>query len=213
MLREHHVTYGQIIPYVKVGSVFEDVSSIIARSEADLIVMGTKGATGLYELLVGSNAEKVVRYARSPVIAVPRGDVGHFGLRNVVFATDFDDRAESLLLLLTGWQRVFRFKLHLLYVNTPGQYATTAKIEDRIGKFLKKYPGPQYTTAIVDEYSVRDGIRVYAAKVNADLVAMLTHGRDGLAHFLGGSLTEDAVNHLPTPVLTYNIHTHEQYCL
>ncbi|MBD0255011.1 MAG: universal stress protein [Cytophagales bacterium] len=139
--------------------------------------------------------------------------IENYELRTVVFATSFDDLAEPLLLLLGEWQQAFGFHLHLLYVNTPARYATTPEIDTRVEKFLKKYPVSRYTTAVVDAHSVREGIAAYTTKTGADLVALATYGRDGLARLLGGSLTEEAVNHLSMPVLAYNIHTHEQYCL
>jgi nucleotide-binding universal stress UspA family protein len=54
---------------------FGDPAHIIAKVAAergiDLIVMGTHGRTGLSHFLVGSVAEKVVRHAHCPVLAVP----------------------------------------------------------------------------------------------------------------------------------------------
>jgi nucleotide-binding universal stress UspA family protein len=43
-------------------------------SEADLVVMGTHGRTGLPRLVLGSVAERVVRLAKSPVLTVPAAD-------------------------------------------------------------------------------------------------------------------------------------------
>ena len=45
----------------------------------------------------------------------------------------------------------------------------------------------------------------YAKNLNADLIAIGTHGRKGLAHFFNGSLSEDLVNHAKRPVLTFKI--------
>jgi nucleotide-binding universal stress UspA family protein len=39
--------------------------------------------------------------------------------------------------------------------------------------------------------------------INADMIAMATHGRKGLAHFLSGSIAEDLVNHVSCPIWTY----------
>jgi nucleotide-binding universal stress UspA family protein len=55
--------YAEGIPPVEVKSMAESV-------EADLIVMGTHGATGLSHLLYGSTAEGVVRGAPCPVLTI-----------------------------------------------------------------------------------------------------------------------------------------------
>jgi nucleotide-binding universal stress UspA family protein len=167
--------------------------------------MGTKGDSGFHEVVEGSNAEKVVRYAHCPTITVGKPSPG-FTLRNVLLATDFDPRIGPLLDLLHGWQSLFGFKLHLVYVNTPLNYSTTFKIQERLEKFLKKHPLENCTTVIIDEYSEKDGILRYADQVQADLVALLTHGRQGLAYVLDGSIAGQVVNHAQVPVLTYNLH-------
>jgi nucleotide-binding universal stress UspA family protein len=192
-------------PRVKVGSIFVTIAEIISSSEADLVVMGTKGDSGFHELVEGSNAEKAVRHAHCPIITVGKR-VADFALRDVVLATNFDHRIGPLLNLLGEWQALFGFKLHLVYVNTPLNYSTTFKIEERLEQFLKKHPLENYTTAIIDDYSEKDGILGYAGKIKADLVVLLTHGRQGLAYILDGSITGDIVNHAPVPVLTYNMH-------
>jgi nucleotide-binding universal stress UspA family protein len=190
---------------VKVGSIFITLAENISAVGTDLIVMGTKGDSGFHEVVEGSNAEKVVRSAHCPIITVGKPAKG-FTLRNVVLATDFDNRVGPLLGMLQGWQALFGFELHLVYVNTPLNYSTTFKIQERLEKFLKKHPLENYTSAIIDEYSEKDGILQYADQVKADLVALLTHGRQGLAYLLDGSIAGQVVNHAQVPVLTYNMH-------
>ncbi|WP_332913425.1 universal stress protein [Algoriphagus boritolerans] len=52
------------------GSVFKGITESIAEQSPDLIVMGSKGASGLEEVIVGSNTEKVVRTATCPVVTI-----------------------------------------------------------------------------------------------------------------------------------------------
>lgn len=193
-----------IIPQIQVGSIFRHISDIIASHDVDLIVMGTKGASGIKEMVVGSNTANVVRHAKCSVLTV-RGKTENLLLKNVVLATNLEDVSDSFMKKMQEWQASFHFRIHLLYINTPLHYQTTSQIESRIEKFLNKFPLTNYTWAIVDDYSFEDGIKAYAKKVNADLVSVLTHGRQGLAHLWEGSFTEELVNHSTIPVLAYNI--------
>jgi|SRR6188768_4225780 len=52
------------------GAPWEEVLDAAARVKADLIVMGTRGRTGLERALLGSVAEKVVRLSPVPVLTV-----------------------------------------------------------------------------------------------------------------------------------------------
>ncbi len=60
-----------------------------------------------------------------------------------------------------------------------------------------------YDIHVYNDSSEEAGILNFAQSVNADLIAMATHGRTGLAHLLAGSLAESVVNHTHKPVLTY----------
>lgn len=55
------------------GLASEAILSLVEEEQADLIIMGTHGRTGLKRLLMGSVAEKIVRYASCPVLTL-RGD-------------------------------------------------------------------------------------------------------------------------------------------
>ena len=56
------------------GHSFEQILDCAAACQADLIVLGTHGQTGLQRLLLGSTAERVVRLAKCPVMTVPMPD-------------------------------------------------------------------------------------------------------------------------------------------
>ncbi|NNE77164.1 MAG: universal stress protein, partial [Pricia sp.] len=57
----------------------------------------------------------------------------------------------------------------------------------------------------ISDYSVEKGIYGYAKETGADLIAIPTHGRSGLAHFFKGSIGEDLANHANLPVMTFRI--------
>jgi nucleotide-binding universal stress UspA family protein len=57
--------------FVKRGEADEVILQTADEWQADLIVMGTHGRSGLYHLLVGSVAEKVIRHSTKPTFIVP----------------------------------------------------------------------------------------------------------------------------------------------
>lgn len=200
-LHESQIT---LEPVVKLGSIFEHISTIIAHQENDMIVMGTGGASGMMELLDGSNTERVVRLAKSLVLTI-RKKPENFKLNNVVLATNFKETSAPFVGKLLRLQAIFGFKIQVLYINTPLNYQTTFDIEKKMQIFLEKYGLQQAETHIIDDYSPQDGIAKFAEKTGADIIAISTHGRSGLAHLLDGSIAEYIVNHAKTPVLTYHI--------
>jgi nucleotide-binding universal stress UspA family protein len=188
----------------RVGNLSDELPQIIASHKVDLIVMGTSGASGWEALIGNSNTAKVVRYARCMVLTVGKKITG-FDIKNLVLAVDFKQIPADFISKLREWQALFGFTIHLLYVNAPLNFTTTLTIEKRMNKFLKDHPLASVTPAIFCDYSQQDGIINYAQKVNADVIAMLTHGRNGIMRLLDGSVTENVVNQSQIPVLTYHL--------
>ncbi|MFK5982657.1 MAG: universal stress protein, partial [Flavobacteriaceae bacterium] len=67
---------------------FSEINAVAIEKKADLIIMGSHGSSGLSEVFVGSNTEKVVRHSDIPVLVIKK-DVGKFAVENAVFASDF----------------------------------------------------------------------------------------------------------------------------
>lgn len=187
---------------VKAGEVYPVIAQHLKDEKIDLIVMGTTGAGLIEDLLVGSNTEKVVRRAKCLVLTVQK-PAKDFKLENVLIPTDFETTSSHFFRELAELQPHFSFRVHLLYVNTPLNFSTTAKIEARRNQFIKHLPLQNVTYAIVNDYAPEDSIRSLVRTGAYDLVAMLTHQRKGLSHFLEGSITEEVLHQNQVPLLTY----------
>ena len=74
---------------------------------------------------------------------------------------------------------------------------------DIMEQFVRHYSISNYTLNTRNDFSEQDGIINFAHEIKADLIAMGTHGRKGLAHLFMGSVTEDVVNHVDGPIWTY----------
>lgn len=197
-----------VTPVIKHFKVFREINEVVEEHNADLIVMGSHGASGIKELLIGSNTEKVVRYSNIPVLVVKHNPI-LTNFDDVVFACNFME--ESVTPYINGVKlfETLGSKLHLIYVNLPNeQFRSTAEIESKVVSFLKKADGNMdrfKDVAFVNDYTIEQGILNHANVVGADLIAVATHGRTGLAHFFEGSISEDLANHSALPVMTFKI--------
>lgn len=170
---------------------------------ADLVVMGTHGATGL-KGLVGSNTQRVVRQAPMPVLVV-KNPIEAFDLRDVVYASNFTatdvEKFEAFRPLLD----LFDVKVHLVKVNTPKTFERSDDTNKAIDAFLQRHDLKRFTATIYNDLSIEEGILNFAKGIDADLICMATHGRTGFFHVVNGSLTEDIVNHTTFPVLSVRL--------
>lgn len=199
----------RISEMVKNNTHFTEVNDVALEQSADLIIMGSHGSKGLSEVFVGSNTEKVVRTASVPVLVI-KEQISEFAPEKVVFGCDF--KTENILVYRRAMKlfETLGVAVDLVYVNTPGdRFKTTTQMEAKANEFLAIAEFNAHTHAehlvYLSGHSIEQAIYAYADKVDADALAIPTHGRRGLSHFFNGSLGEDMANHARMPVFTFKI--------
>ena len=191
--------------YVDFNKPFEGIADYAKEKDVDLIVMGSHGVTGLNSFFVGSNTEKVVRTSEIPVLVVKR-PVEEFDLKNVVFASSFKDECHKCFDKILKIIKLYEPTIHFLRVNTVTRFLATHESNELMEEFIQPHKDNigdlPHTLNVYDDYSVQEGIFHFADKVDADLIALSTHGRQGLLHFLQDSIAEDIVNKADRNILT-----------
>jgi len=178
------------------------IGEAVKKKSIDLIVMGSHGATGFREYFIGSNAEKVVRNATVPVLVLKNYYKG--AIKNIVFPNTLETKKqEALIRKVKELQAFFRATVHIVYVNTPTNFTSDNITFDRLKEFARQFQFRNYTLNVYNYPFEESGVIHFTSSIKGDLIAMGTHGRKGLAHFLNGSLAEDIVNHANSPIWTY----------
>ncbi len=187
---------------VQFGGFMVVIERSIKSSGADLVVLGTHGASGIREYTIGSNAEKVVRNSPVPVISVHKSIKS---IKNIVFPVRPDGDQEEITMHVKSLQDLFKAKVHVLFVNTPALFHRDSDIRPKLEQFAKRYLLKNYTLNIYNDIGQSEGIINFSADLKDTIVAMQTHGRRGITHLATGSIAEDVVNHIECPVWTLKI--------
>lgn len=206
--------------FVDVGLDYAEVIRRAEEYKASEVVIGSLGKTGLRRALLGSVAEKIVRYAHCPVLVVRPGEAKGV----VVAATDMSD--PSLPAIRFGALEAERRGAKLVVVHAVDFRG--ASLLGEIGSFFGGAPPAPDVAALVEaaktllqkamvnlgvrgEVVILDGaasavVAEYAEKVGAELVVVGTRGRTGLSRLTLGSVAERIVQHAPCSVLAVRQH-------
>ncbi len=188
---------------VEFGPVISSITNYQEEENVTIVVMGTKGVTGLQEVLIGSTAEKIVRHATCPVIVVKKyGKLDE--LKHIVFPNSMEEGQEDLMMHVKALQHVLKATLHVVWIETSTTTNHTV-MKNRLEEFAKRFMLQNYTVNVFAAKNKESGVIDFTHKINANMIAMGTHARKGLSHFLKGSVTEDVVNHVDCPIWTYVI--------
>jgi nucleotide-binding universal stress UspA family protein len=201
---EPHLQGITITTTVQFEKAFDGILSFNKKNKIDLIVMGSHGSSGIEEILIGSNTEKVVRLSDIPVLVIKK-NLDTFNIKNIVFASDFSTEIKKPFLKMIEFAKIFDANLILVMICTPNSFKTTAMGEKTMKNFIADFEVKNYSMQIYNDSNIETGILNFSNTVDADLIGLCTHGRTGLSHFFNGSISEDLVNHAIKPVITFKI--------
>lgn len=205
---------------LEVGPAASTVVDLAKKHAADVVVIGTRGLSGLRGLILGGTAKRVVQTSPAPVLVVhPEDANGGRPLRHVLVPTDFSQDAAGAV---TAARRILHAaepgaKIVLLHAyhlpveftalgSVPVAPSLFADAADQARAQLEKVAAPLRGHGVEVECVAREGyaptvIEEEARVRGVDLVAMGTHGRTGLRHLLLGSTAERVIEKAPCPVL------------
>jgi nucleotide-binding universal stress UspA family protein len=208
---------------VLAGSPYAKVCEAAKTLSADLIITATHGHTGLKHFLLGSTAERIVRHAPCPVLAVrePWMEIKFpsepaLNFKKILVPIDFSDASRKALPYAASLVRQFGGVAILLHVIEPPPYPEFGYAHVPIKEAKRKRAAKEQLERLRHEaplnaasgttVDIRHGNAYHeivsaAADEKADLIILSTHGRTGLAHTLLGSTAEKVVRHASCPVL------------
>ena len=214
--------------HIRAGRPFAEICELARGIDADLIILGSRGYSGLKRVLLGSTAERVIRLAPCPVL-VPRGKrykamIGltgkpHLKLRNILVPTDFSDCSSAAVGYAVFLAQKFKAKLKLIYsmeanVDFLAQSSMSRVLanlgeadrltaQNQMKDFTRLHipSDVPYETEILTGYPV-DQICAQSRRPRLDLLILSTHGRSGFQHAMMGSVAEQVARYADCPVLT-----------
>lgn len=194
---------------------------------ADLIVMTTHGRGGFERAWIGSVADGLVRRVEIPILLIrPREETPDLErevrFRHILVPLDGSEFSEQILEHALAIGRPGGARYTLLRIVPPSLLVGGRVIEvdeERVTEIMRRsqdYLGRvaerlrrrsvEVATQVVAHPSPAGAILEWAAAYGADLIAMTTHGRGGLARLVLGSVADKVLRGTAVPLLLYRPH-------
>jgi nucleotide-binding universal stress UspA family protein len=186
---------------IRMDGLVESIRTVTQNKKIEIVVMGTSGTSGLAEIFIGSNTERVVRFSKTPVLVIRTAQVADW-IKNILLPTTGALDQIEFVSKVKELQQFFGAKLHVLYINTPVSFRRDAEGLALLREFARHYKLENYELHFKSYFHEDEGIIDFAVSSNMDMVAMATHARKGLSHLFLGSITEDVINHAKTSIWT-----------
>ncbi len=181
------------------GRPLEAIISVASEEGVDLIVMGTKGASGLKEVVFGSVTGEVMENAPAPVLAVP--EEAHFDGKfdRIAVTTEFAAEEKKALYKVLEFAAWFdNPAISVIHVDV----GHVESIAHRMEAFKKEFEGkPGLEFVVIDATTIEKGLQSYLEAHKVDILCMLTHKRGVLEELFNYSIAKKMSYHLTTPIL------------
>lgn len=217
--------------HVLIGRAYQKVCDLARELAADLIILASRGQTGLARVLLGSTAQRIVQLAPCPVlVARQRNRAGEmsdaertstqfeFPPRRILVPVDFSQCSLAGLKYAALFARTFDTKLRLFHTlfppnpvvmdrisaNLSGEWDGTRRMNAQLE--MEALTALEFLRGVECETEIRTGYAIQEIcaeieRANIDLVITSTHGQTGLKHALLGSVAEHIVRYAQCPVL------------
>lgn len=180
--------------------IHEQIEQFVQDHDMDMIVMGTKGATGLKKVLIGSNAAAVIDNSSVPVIAVP-DSAAYENIKKIVYATDLNNVEEIKTIAM--FASLFDAAIKVLHVR-PTDSVHKLDENEIITDLKKQAKYDQIDFSITHGDHIAEAVEKFTTEQHADLLVMFTHKLDFYEKLFGRGVTRELAFHGQVPLLTFN---------
>lgn len=188
---------------VQLGFAIENICEIAENESIGLIIMGTRGASGIKKALMGSNTSDVIKKGKVPVLAVPEGAIFK-GLDKIVFACDYHlTENEKRLYVLSELALLFGSEVLIFNVVDDREKLPSfdhalqgLKIEN-----ILRGAEHSYHFADKDNREISEIIDDFVVNQKADMLVTIPKKMDFISSLFHKSLTKEMACHSKVPLL------------
>lgn len=194
--------YGEAIKtHLVLGKLTQATVKFAEDNAFDLVVMGTKGAWGLKELLSGTEAQSIAKRSKVPLLTL-MCDRSDLDIKNILLVHDFTKKEKFDLTLIHKLIKAFDTQVHLLQIvgrQTEREEQTTIEM---MKKFAAEHQLTNIATHLVKDGDVEKGVKHFEHLSEMDIICIGIHNKSS---FFNKSATEKLINHLFKPIISFQL--------
>ena len=149
----------------------DEVASMVVNEEADMVIMGTQGATGAKEIFLGTHTVHVIKKAVCPVIAIP-ADFDYETPKEILFPTDYEvEYSEEQLRVLLDLAEIHKSRIQVIHISSG--YDLTEFQEQNKAKLEKLIENTPHLFHDLPSQEIITGINNFQLKNKMNMLAMI----------------------------------------
>lgn len=192
-----HISMRNILLY---GDLVYNINKVCKDENIDMVVMGTRGATGFKETFLGSSTASVMANATVPVLGVPI-EAEYHPIKHIAFTTQYKDKDNHSLRQTLEIARKLDAETHCLYIKNDDD---PEDLEERINEWKIFYRNERVNFFNIAGDHIEQTILDFIDNQKVDMLVMRTHKRGFFEGLFHRSLTKKLAYHTKVPLLVFH---------
>jgi nucleotide-binding universal stress UspA family protein len=187
------------------GKIYEEVVRVAELIGASFIIMGTNGADGLKKRFIGSNALRVVRESRIPVISI-KGQPKKDGFKSIILPLDLTKETRQKVNKAIELSRQFGATVHVVSILLSDDEEILSKLEMQL-KQVENFMINANVDCTAEMIHAPKGasdlgeqVMIYAREKKGDMIMIMTQQETDVTDLFVGSAAQEIINTSEIPV-------------
>lgn len=187
---------------IEYGYVADKILDTARETDADMIVMGTKGASNILDKWMGTNAEDVMKTAECPVWIIPQNAVIEYP-QKILYAADFQEDEVLATSKIMTIAKPFGAVCHVIHIHDYFEMTDAHHLEETVHQLKNEFDKEQVKVTNLRRPNIIEGLETYIKTHKPDVLALAVHEKSFLSKIFDTSITEHFVEEANLPILTF----------
>ena len=187
---------------IEYGYIADKILDTARKIEADIIVMGTKGASNILDKWMGTNAENIMKIAECPVWIIPQNTIIEYP-QKILYAADFQEDEIFATNRIMKIAKPFGAVCHVVHIHDYFEMNTAQYVERTIHQLKNEFDKEQVTVTNLNRANIIEGLETYIKTHKPDVLALAVHEKSFPSKIFNTSITEHFVEEANLPILTF----------
>ncbi len=192
----------RITQRVAYGFAAEIILEIADSIKADMIVMGTQGASDMMDKWLGTHAQEVMKKAECPVFTIPKNVPIDYPQR-ILYAADFKEDEILATEKLLYMAKPLGASCKVVHIHDYFEPNVGHILEETIKELEEKFKNEDVTIQQFHRADIIEGLEGYIKTYDPDILAMAIHEKSFLSSIFDTSITRHFIQEAKLPMLTF----------
>jgi nucleotide-binding universal stress UspA family protein len=183
---------------IQQNNLCDAISEVLEKTPAELIILGSKGASGVDAVVLGSNAHRVIKGGFAPVLMIP-ANTSYTSIKNITLSSDYKGLIDDAIEPLKDISLLNNSKIHLLHIsNNPLLDIKRSEAAKNLAVHLKALPHQFHF--MLDE-RIEHSINAFIKKESIDLLVVVPRKKGLFERLFQKSESKSLIFHSKIPLL------------